>query len=155
MRKYAPLLLSFALGVACGLGIQTSTFVQRSLAQAPSTPCPAPPSAPALPDALIKAYGPMLIEALGAIPVVPVGGFNLEGNSTAGIQQLDGMNCKGCVLQAKLITYGGGQFQCERCTIASTNGVWLHGAALNTFRVLQFTGAIPGAPKAEPDNPNR
>ena len=84
MRKYAPLLLSFALGVACGLGIQTSTFVQRSLAQAPSTPCPAPPSAPALPDALIKAYDPMLIEALGAIPVVPVGGSTWRATALLG-----------------------------------------------------------------------
>ena len=146
MRKYAPLLLAFALGFVLS---HTSTLVQRAFADPPN--CPPPP---VLPEALGKAFGVSLVISDGSIPSVPDVWFKLEGENKGGMQQLDGMDCIGCVVDVNLLTYAGGQFKCERCAIKSKNGVFLVGAALNTFHMLQLVGAIP-SPKPPEPNPNR
>jgi hypothetical protein len=155
MRKYAPLVLSFVFGGLCVLGIQTSTFVQRLSAQTLSAKCPTGPTTPV---DLAKKFGMMLMSADGAKPGVPDVWISLGGANNGGpvIQQLDGLDCDGCTLKVNLLTYAGGQFKCTNCSIATVHGIYLEGAALNTFRVLQFVHAIPGAPvpKTAPVNPN-
>jgi len=90
-----------------------------------------------------------------AMPKVPTAWFHLRGVNSGGIQQLDGMDCDGCTLKVKVLTYAGGQFKCTNCSISAANGFLLQGAAQNTLAVLKLMGAIPGAvPKAKPVNPN-
>ncbi len=86
---------------------------------------------------------PLLIE--GAEPKVPPLSVDMIGGSLVGeVQALDGLSCVRCLIKADLITYGGGAFRCEDCTISSSSrSVRLKGAALNTFNALVFFGAIP------------
>jgi len=154
MRKYAPLAFSFLLGGLFVLGIQTSTVVQRLFAQTPVANCP---TGPITPIELTRKFGKVLIASNGAKPAVPTLWSSLSGNNSGEVAQLDGLNCDGCTLRVNLLTYAGGQFKCTNCSIASANGIYLEGAALNTLRVLQFVNAIPGAPakpKTAPIDPN-
>jgi hypothetical protein len=55
------------------------------------------------------------------------------------------------VIDATVITYGGGAFACDGCSLR-TSRVVLKGAAQNTFNILLALGVIPG-PKAAPKRP--
>jgi len=69
------------------------------------------------------------------------------------VQPLDGLDCENCEFQNVVFTYGGGLFECRNCTVSS-GGLVLKGAALNTYRTLQFFGVIPTPPPADNSNPN-
>jgi hypothetical protein len=160
MRRYALASGSFVLGAVSMfllLGVHTSTVVQRSFAQTAAPP--APPSASADEDAAIEAltkqFGVAGILVPSAMPKTPAVWMHMAGGGiNGGVQQLDGMDCNGCKVAVSVLTYAGGQFKCENCSI-TTQYVFLHGPALNTFKFLQLTHVIPApGPKAEPTNPN-
>ena len=136
MRSIIVALGSLIVGLVLGsifFGDHTSTFVQPSLAQGPSSTIGLP----------------------GTPIVPPLGPRGMDNIGIVGMpQQLDGVNCKGCRFENILLIYSGGQCSCEDCVI-SQRGILLKGAALNTFNFLVQVGAIP-RPHAptKPVNPN-
>ena len=141
MRKRVPALglLLFGLSLGFWVGSHTSTIVQSLSAQAPS------------PKPSIRSSG---IEAPLAFPTVPDFWVHLSGDNPGdAIQQLDGMDCDGCTLKVKVLTYSGGQFKCQKCSI-SYEEVRLFGAAQNTLTFLQMVGAVPKPNAESPNNPN-
>ena len=84
-------------------------------------------------------------------PVVPHLTAHFEGGGLHGpLQPLDGIDCDGCVIEASVITYAGGAFSCNGCSI-HTDRIELKGAAINTFNLLKAVGAMPG-PTPAPKN---
>ena len=78
-------------------------------------------------------------------PVVPPLGARFIGGGMGGeLQALDGIDCEKCVINASVLTYAGGAFNCIECALPRGASVQLKGAAWNTFKMLQFFGAIPG-----------
>jgi hypothetical protein len=131
MNKTALALGSFIVGATFGSFalslIQTSTLVLAS--QQP----------PALP--------PSVINMPAAIPVVPPLQFFGHASMVGGnVQQLDGFSCDGCTITVRVLTYGGGAFNFPNAKIPTGVPIVFTGAALNTLKLLQITGAIP-APK--------
>lgn len=151
MRKYAAVALSFAVGsISTLLFIHTSTIVQRSFAQGVSSPYSA------ILGELKSKFGGSAVSSPPAMPIVPSVWLNINSvgfRSGNGVQQLDGINCKGCSVDVAVITYAGGQFRCEDCVFAKPKEIVLLGPALNTLQFLQLVGIVPPA-KPEPPNPN-
>lgn len=141
MSKIALALGSLTVGLVLGSmfqGSHTTTFAQSS-------------NQPSEPPAFNAG-----IEVPGAIPVVPgLAGTRLDNVVGAGRikeQQLDGLNCRGCVINADVITYGGGAYSCELCKLKADKVV-LKGAALNTVVLLKQVTALLNTP--ESSNPNK
>lgn len=158
MRRYVPVLGSFVLGAVSMfllLGVQTSTVVQRSFAQATAPPTPSPSPYGGAFAELKKRFGVGAGFLMpNAMPTTPDIWLHMTGGGVnGGIQQLDGLDCNGCRISATLLTYAGGQFRCLGCSIASQNGVYLLGPAQNTFNMLRLVGVIP-SPKPQEPNPS-
>jgi len=98
-----------------------------------------------------RAEGGILV--LGSEPKVPplpsghISGFSSDYNVQ--VQRLDGLNCDGCVVEAAIVTYAGGEFRCVNCRLKG-DSIVLKGAALNTFIMLQQIGAFLKTPKEAP-----
>jgi len=91
--------------------------------------------------------GPRGIADESAKPIVPPLRVHMIGGGVSGmVQQLDGIDCKGCSIINADLTYAGGAFKCENCTI-SARSLTFEGAAWNTLQLLQFVGAIPKPPQ--------
>jgi hypothetical protein len=123
MRKIALALGSFIVG-AC------SAFLALSLSQTSTR---------------VQAAGQATgVRAGGAEPIVPPLGVRLEDSGIGAFetQPLDGINCVRCSIDVGVITYAGGAFNCDGCSIQAKR-VQLKGAALNTFNALRFFGVIP------------
>jgi hypothetical protein len=138
---------SFLLGLCVMylFGSHTSTIVQRVLAQETHKPP-------------ITQFGIVIENAEPRLP--PLGPFMQRGllGSKVRFQQLDGLNCDGCVITAEALTYAGGVYSCPRCKL-TVDRVELRGAALNTLTFLMQVGVVgqpatPSTPKGEPFNPN-
>jgi len=141
MRKHLSFVCGFVLGALFIVGVLSSGFVPRLFAQSMSgrselIPLPGPFPPP----------GVSLINAEAAKPRVPDFWYHLRGQNVGDVVQLDGLDCDGCVLRSRILTYAGGQFRCRNCAI-TVQGLFLEGAALNTVRALQLAGLIPNAPK--------
>jgi len=79
-----------------------------------------------------------------AEPTIPGLTAKLESLTLSGQQlPLDGVNCIKCKLKAPVLTYAGGEFNCEQCELAMKN-ITLKGAALNTVVLLQSLGVLQG-----------
>jgi hypothetical protein len=82
----------------------------------------------------------------GAEPVVPPLSGHMTGVAISGaLQQLDGIDCDGCTIEASTVTYAGGAFRCNNCSV-KRQLLQLRGAAFNTLTILQAFGAIPPPP---------
>jgi hypothetical protein len=139
MSKVTLALGSFALGACVSfLGSHTSIITHWEFPVSAQTTPSVPPKAPS-PALLI----------VGAEPTVPQIGLRITGGEFKGpIQPLDGLNCARCSIEAPVLTYAGGQFNCVECKIRSQR-VEFKGAALNTFNLLKTLGAF-GTPKQTP-----
>ncbi len=138
MSKVTIALGSFIVGALCASLtlslIQTSTRVQASQQS---------PLAPALP--------PSTISMPAAIPVVPPIQYFGHSSTIGGtVQQLDGFACDGCTVTVRVLTYGGGAFNFSNTNVPAGVPIVFTGAALNTLRLLQITGAIPPPPTPTP-----
>lgn len=146
MSRITLALGSFALGLCVMylLASHTSTIVQRGFAQEPAKP--------------ERAIG-TAVEMGGFEPMVPGLGPRLNVHIEQPVQRqaLDGLNCEGCDIDAGVLTYAGGAYNCNPCKIKHER-VELRGAAANTLRFLMQTGMLgvpmPKAPPSSPGNPN-
>jgi hypothetical protein len=126
MRTVMMALSFFLLGaVVASLGTHTSIFAQSASAQV-------------IRDLSINGSG--VFSDPGAVPTVraTLGPLfdRLHGNLRN--VQLDGMNCKDSAFNAVVLTYGGGNFQLDKCKFNGVVTIELSGAAKNTLIALNF-----------------
>jgi hypothetical protein len=138
MSRVTLALGSFLLGVVCMIPFtsHTSTLVHPALAQGQDS---------------------ALGSSAAKLPTVPPLSRQKFSSMTVAdsIQSFDGLNCENCVFMGDELTYAGGEYSCIGCVLR-VNRVTLKGAALNTFKFLLFTGAIPAPkPKDQPFDPNK
>jgi hypothetical protein len=72
------------------------------------------------------------------LPNISFDGVNI---SEASGQVLDGVNCTRCTIDVNVLSYSGGMFKCEQCTV-KVERIELRGAALNTFNLLKALGLL-------------
>jgi hypothetical protein len=137
MSKIALALGSLAVGLLVGslfLGSHTVTFAQSP---------PPPPTNPPEPGFHSGIITP------GAEPRVPGLGSRFSRITVEGrvaLQQIDGVNCVGCVIDADVISYAGGAYNCESCQLKADRVV-LKGAALNTLNFLNQVTSMLNVPE--------
>jgi hypothetical protein len=102
-------------------------------------------------NAQISSLGGAAINLAPWVPTVrPIGDIVVTGELRGASQPLDGLHCENCRIAARVITYGGGEYNLQNVRIL-TERVQLKGAALNTFRFLQSIGVVK-APQPPPPN---
>jgi hypothetical protein len=140
MSKVTVAFGSFIVGVCSmwcfmNFGHHTSTLVHPSsvFAQAAVT---FPSAVPTVPDISANAYSEDM---------------TISGYSA---QPLDGLKCKKCLIDVPVLTYAGGQFDCQECKFRHPVKLGLTGAAQNTLVALEAFGVIGTVKPAAPLPPN-
>jgi len=155
MSRVTLALGSFVFGACCMyfLGSHTSTVTQSLFAQTKAAP-QSPPAAEK-PQPFVAGTAILLDGVEPQVPPLhmsPVNGMTVIGKVMT--QALDGINCRGCVVDAMEVTYAGGALNCIDCKIKGDR-VTLKGAALNTFIILQgLTNFLNVPERPRPNSPH-
>jgi hypothetical protein len=141
MRKVALALGSFIVGACCAFaisaGIQTSTWAQ---------PSSGVPGVPVLTDVTIGRDSG--IEVIGAIPKIPGLAPEMTEATIADpanpevTQAIDGLNCVGCTIATRQLTYGGGAYRLPNTKFVGPVNVVFTGAALNGIALAIQLGLL-------------